>query len=212
MKSILTRICLVGFFFGIGFSAILATSPKFIISRDPAAIRQVYDFSHLRGSALEVAMKERVIGGLEVFQEARQIGVGVGHFAFVNSAGEKTLGCREYGKITFKFEAEGIVVNGERPVMEVEGACEFSEDLAHISPLYIPVARIFAEKPADGEFQFRDGKEITVRFSNLSNEWPRQWVLVGTKMSGGHSDFIVNRNDLGKVLGRPFVLNLRDEN
>lgn len=186
------------------------TSPKFLVSRDPAAIRQVYDFSHLRGSALEVAMKERAIGGLEVFQEARQIGVGLGHFAFVNGAGEKTLGCREFGKVIFKFEAEGIVVNGERPVMEVEGACEFSEDLARISPLYIPVARIFGEKPADGEFQFRDGKEITVRFSNLSNEWPRQWVLVGTRMIGPRSEFTVDRNDLGKILGRPFVLNLQN--
>jgi hypothetical protein len=209
LKTIFFRISILGFFFAVGFSVIHETSPKFISARDPAAIRQVYDFSHLRGSALDVAMKERMVAGLEVFRESERIGLGIGHFAFVNGGGEKTLGCREFGKVMMTFEAEGVVVNGERPMMQVEGACEFSEDLAKVNPLYIPVSRILGERPADGEFQFREGKEVTVRFSNLSDEWPRKWILVGMTMNGTRADFSVDRNDLNKILGHPFLINMQ---
>lgn len=210
MKSNVVRLFLFAAFFAGGYSIIVKSSPRFTIARDPAAIRQVYDFSHLRGSALEVAMKERMVAGLEVYKGDGRVGLALGHFAFVNGNGEKTLGCREYGKVTLVFEAEGIVVNGERPSMEVEGACEFSDDLAKVNPLYIPVARILGEKPADGEFQFRDGKEITVRFGNLSDEWPRKWVLTGMKLGGAKSPgFTVGRNELAKILGHPFLINLQ---
>lgn len=210
LKTNVIRLFIFAAFFACGFSIVTRTSPRFTINRDPAAIRQVYDFSHLRGSALEVAMKERMVAGLEVFKSDGRVGLALGHFAFVNASGEKTLGCREYGKVTMVFEAEGIVVNGERPSMEVEGACEFSDDLAKVNPLYIPVARILGEKPADGEFQFRDGKEVTVRFGNLSDEWPRKWVLTGLRLGGPKStEFAVGRNELTKILGHPFLINLQ---
>ncbi|MBX2988257.1 MAG: hypothetical protein KF802_10195 [Bdellovibrionaceae bacterium] len=208
MKTTFLRLFVLCFFAIGGFSLVFFSTDRFQIARDPAAIRQVYDFSHLRGSALDVAMKERLIAGIEVDRQTDRVGLGMGHFAFVNASGEKTLGCREFGKVAMRFEAEGMVVNGERPAMEVEGACEFSDDLARVSPLYIPVARILGEKPADGEFQFRDGKEITVRFANLSDEWPRKWVLVSVRMMGSRAHFNIDRNDLNKVLGHPFLVNL----
>lgn len=207
MKTNLFRFVVFFGFFAVGFSVITSTSQKFSISRDPAAVRQVYDFSHLRGSALEVAIKERMVAGIEVVRGEGSVGFGLGHFAFVNSGGERTLGCREYDKITLQFEAEGVVVNGERPSMEVEGGCEFSEDLAKVNPLAIPVQRILGEKPADGEFQFRDGKEVAVRFLHLSDEWPRKWVLTGVRLNGGaKGDLSVDRNELGKLLGHPLMV------
>lgn len=208
MKTTVFRLATFIIFFAVGFNIIIATSSRFQINRDPAAIRQVYDFSHLRGSALENAVKERMLAGLEVHKETDRFGIGFGHFAFLNPGGEKTLGCREFSRMVINFEAEGIVVNGERPRMEVEGACEFSSDLSLIDPLYIPVAKIMGERPADGEFQFREGQGITVRFSNISDEWPRKWILTGMKMVG-KTDFTVDKNDLDKILGHPFLINLQ---
>lgn len=208
MKTMLIRSGVFLCFFAFGFALVFRSADRYMIARDPAAIRQVYDFSHLRGSALDVAMKERLVAGLEIDRQTDRIGLGIGHFAFVNGSGEKTLGCREFNRVVLVFEAEGMVVNGERPKMEVEGGCEFSDDLTRINPLYIPVARILGEKPADGEFQFRDGKEVVIRFANLSDEWPRKWVLVGVKMNGSKSDFSVDRNDLNKILGHPYMMSL----
>lgn len=208
MKTTLTRASVFVFFFAVGFAIIFNTTSKFQVSRDPAAIRQVYDFSHLRGSALEGAMKERLVAGIEVFKQEQGLGLGFGHFAFVNANGEKTLGCREYSKMTLQFEAEGVVVNGEKPKMEVEGTCEYSDDLAKINPLWVPVARIMGERPADGEFQFREGKGIIVRFANISDEWPRKWVLVGMNMKGQSKEMSVDRNEIGKILGHPMLVNI----
>lgn len=206
MKTTFFRFFVFFGFFAVGYSVIMSTSPNFPISRDPAAVRQVFDFSHLRGSALDAAIKQRVVAGLEVFKEDGAVSVGLGHFAFVNGGGEKTLGCREYGKVAMVFEADGVVVNGERPKMEVEGACEFSDDLASVNPLTIPVARILGERPADGEFQFLDGKPVTVKFSNLSDEWPRRWILSGIRFDGGKSDVVVDRNELAKLLGHSLLV------
>lgn len=201
LKSYFFRFFVIFGFFAVGYSMISNTSKKFSINRDPAAVRQVYDFSHLRGSALEVAIKERMVSGLEVVRDEGHVGVSLGHFAFTNGAGERTLGCREYGKVVLVFEAEGMVVNGERPKMEVEGACEFSDDLARVNPLTIPIQRILGERPADGEFQFREGKDVAVRFSNLSDEWPRKWLLTGVKFGGAKGDIGVDRGELAKILG-----------
>lgn len=205
MKTMVLRVSVVMICFAIGYGMVKSTTSQFMIGRDPAAIRQSYDFTHLRGSALDVAMKERTLAGLDFVRGQGELGIQLGHFALVNPAGEKTLACREYPKVTMAFEAEGVVVNGERPRMEVEGGCEFNEDLTRINPLMIPVASILGEKPADGEFQFRDGKPVVIRFSNLSDEWPRKWVLVGVKMSG-RSEFQMDRNDVLKILGRPTLI------
>lgn len=208
MRTAIFRVSIFAFCFAAGFSIISATTTRFSPSRDPAAVRQVYDFSHLRGSALEVAAKERMVTGLEVFRNGGSVGFGIGHFAFINDKGERTLACREYGRVSLVFEAEGIVVNGERPTMEVEGGCEFSSDLTKINPLYVPVAQILGEKPADGEFQFREGRAVSVRFTNLSDEWPRKWVLTNLKLNNGKDEFGADRNELRKILGHPMMINL----
>lgn len=212
MKVIATRFFIFFAFFAAGYSFISMNHEKFVVTRDPAAIRQSYDFSHLRGDALSSAMKERMIAGLEVYKETDRMGLAVGHFTFTNGAGEKTLACREFDKMILSFEAEGVVVNGERPSMEIEGGCRFSDDLAKIHPLYLPVARILGEKPADGEFQFRDGSPVAVRFANLSDEWPRKWVLTGVSLSGGKDKLSIERNELRRILGHPFLIDIGSGN
>lgn len=208
MKVIATRFFIFFTFFAAGYSYLSMNQEKFVITRDPAAIRQSYDFSHLRGDALSNAMKERMIAGLEVYKETDRMGLAIGHFTFTNGAGEKTLACREFDKMVLSFEAEGVVVNGERPSMEIEGGCRFSDDLAKIHPLYLPVARILGEKPADGEFQFRDGSPVAVRFANLSDEWPRKWVLTGVSLSGNKEKLAIERNELRRILGHPLLIDI----
>lgn len=208
MKVIATRFLVFFAFFAAGYAHLSFHQERFTIARDPAAVRQVYDFSHLRGDALSSAMKERLVAGLEVVRDGDRMGLSIGHFTFVNGAGEKTLACREFGRMRLSFEAEGVVVNGERPSMEVEGDCRFSDDLAKIHPLYLPVARILGEKPADGEFQFREGPQVAVRFANLSDEWPRKWILTGVSLTGPKEKLFIGRNELRRLVGHPVLLAL----
>ena len=120
---------------------------KYQTVRDPAAIRQVYDFTHLHGSILDSAVKERLVSGLEIYKDQQGLGIGLGHFAFSTGSGEKVLGCRAYKKITFEFEAEGVAVNGEKPTMKVEGQCQYSSDLTKINPIWIMWPEFLASVP-----------------------------------------------------------------
>lgn len=190
-----------------GYFIISLSLHKYQSGRVPAAIRQVYDITHLHGSSLQTAVKERLLGGLETFKDEQGFGIGLGHFAFSLDSGEKILGCRAYQKVTLSFEAEGVAVNGEKPTMVVEGRCEYSADLTKINPLWIPVARIFGEKPSEGEFNDY-GRPVQLKFNNIADHWPRQWVLVGMTVQGDKGQIEINKYEVGQILGKPFLINL----
>jgi hypothetical protein len=203
-------VSLIVFFSMLAGGMIVATNvKKFQAGRDPAAIRQVYDFTHLHGSILDTAVKERLVSGLETFKDDQGFGIGLGHFAFSLDSGEKVLGCRAYQKVTFQFEAEGIAVEGEKPTMTVEGKCEYSNDLTKINPLWIPVARIFGEHPGDGDFNDYE-RPVQLKFAHVSDVWPKHWVLIGLSIQGDQGKVEVDRSEMSQILGRPFMIDLQD--
>ncbi|MGZ3818200.1 MAG: hypothetical protein ACXWRZ_16180, partial [Bdellovibrio sp.] len=159
-----------------GYFLVYYNSGEALLKRDPAAIKNSFDFSNLRGEQLFSAAKQRLLAGLELARslpgkpaEAR---IGLGHFIFTNNKGEKRLACQEFQKVAFSFEAEGVSIAGEKAIMEIEGQCEFSIDMTKINPLALPIARILGETPGDGEFEFNEGSKVTVRFTNLPDQWP----------------------------------------
>ncbi len=206
MKQAWSRIGLTFFSFCIGLGVVKFSERKFIRQRDPAAIRQVFDFSRLRGSALEVAVKERLISGLDVFKSEEGFGLSLGHFAFQKESGEKTLGCQHFSKVILNFEAEGYAVSGNKTSMEIEGQCEYSSDLARINPLIVPMSRILAEKPGDADFNFQQGKAVSLKFLNVPDEWPRKWVLIGVRIEGAGQSISVDRNEVNQILGHPLMV------
>jgi hypothetical protein len=192
-----------------GYAVIHFTStPGAQISRDPAAIGRIYDFSHLSGENLSTAVKQRLLAGFEVQKADGEQGIGFGHFVFIDSQGQKKFACQEFSKVLITFEADGVAVAGQAPQMEVEGACEYSTDMTKINPLWIPVAKILGEKAADGEFQFNEGKAITLRFNNLPEEWPKTWLLksVQLKKENSPNTVTIDRQEVSRIVGHPMVL------
>lgn len=211
MKKLGMTFFLFVFSFGVGYSIMLHTSDWSPVNRDPAAVRQVYDFSSLSGSDLTAAMKKRLLSGSSIVHEKQSLGVELGHFAMAKITGEKTLACQEFQKVTLRFEAEGIATGGERPVMEVEGACEFSPDMTKINPIFIPVDKVLAEKPSDGEIQYREGHPVTLRFRNLTEEWPTRWLLTSVRLSnsGEQKELLIDSEEVTQILGRPMMVNFK---
>lgn len=199
--------------FAVGFYLVFYPTGEEYFRRNPAAIKNNFDFSHLRGEKLFEAAKQRLIAGLELGKnvpgkpaEAR---IGLGHFVFTNEQGEKRLACQEFGKVSLSFEAEGVSVAGEKPVMEIEGRCEFSPDMTKINPLYLPIAKILGERPGDGEFEFNDGPKVIVRFTNLPDEWPRTWLLKSVKLLSDKNTaaVVIESDEVARYMGHPMVLN-----
>jgi len=177
--------------------------------RDPASIQRNYDFSKLEGSALSYAAKQRLLDGAEVVHSASGVGVELGHFVIRGQDGQKEFACQRYPTLVMTFDGEGSAVGGELPRMEVEGACDMSSDINRISALYIPVARIIGEPVADGEFDFREGKQIKLRFANVSDQWPKTWQLRGIKLvdpSGKYSELNVQPDEVREILKKPLTL------
>lgn len=181
-------------------------------SRDPAAIKKVYDFSNLDGSALDQASKQRLVSGAKLIQEAQDIGVELGHFVLRGPDGQKTFACQMYSKIVLVFEGDGMASAGEKPAMEVEGNCEISADINAISPLWIPVARILGEPVAEGDFDYRDGRPARVHFSNVREEWPRVWRLRSVRLSNAHqqgSEVTIEDQELQQYTHKPFIVTFK---
>ncbi len=183
----------------------VASAPR--IARDPAAIRKVYDFSNLDGSALSLASKQRIISGFEAIRKGESIGISLGHFVVKGSDGQKQFACRKYNRITLSFEGEGMAVGGEKPSMQIEGACHEAEDINQISPLVVPVARILDAPVGDGEFDFREDQPVRVRFSNVADQWPTTWALVSVKLSNDASEEVaIEKAEIRTLTERPVVL------
>lgn len=209
MRKFYGVFCLFTVCFVAGYSVINYTTDEYQVNRDPAAIKNTFDFSHLRGEKLHEAVKQRLLSGLELKKSSGGAGISLGHFVFVNENGEKKLACQEFGKVSLAFEAEGVSVAGDKPVMEIEGRCEFSADMAKINPLFLPVAKIVGERPGDGEFQFNEGSTVTVRFTNLPEEWPRTWLLKSVKLVDEKNSeaLVIESDEVARYLGHPMVLN-----
>lgn len=190
-----------------GYGLLKSQTDEYLINRDPAAVRANFDFSHLQGEKLNTAIKQRLLTGLEFRKRTDGASIGLGHFLFLDQRGEKKLACQEFGKVVVAFVADGMSVGGEKPEMEIEGRCEYSPDMARINPLYLPIAKIVGERPGDGEFQFNEGSAVTVRFTNLPEEWPRTWLLKSVKLvnDSGSQAVVVESEEVARYLGHPMV-------
>ncbi len=191
-----------------GYLVIQTHSTDTSINRDPAAIGKVYDFSNLRGESLNTAVKQRLLAGFEIQKNQDEQGLSLGHFVYIDASGEKKFACQEFSKVVLTFVADGVAVAGHSTQMEVEGNCEFTNDVTKINPLWIPVTKILNEKVADGEFQFNGQSNVTLRFTNMPDEWPRTWLLqsVELKSRNAKESMIVESSDINQLLGRPMVL------
>lgn len=175
--------------------------------RDPAAIQKVYDFSALKGDALTLASKQRLLAGFESFTQDGAIGISLGHFVVLGENGEKQFACRKYTKVILTFEGEGMAVGGEKPGMRIEGECREAEDINQIEPLVIPVSRILDQPVGDGEFEFLENYNVAVRFSSVADQWPQQWVLTSVKLTNETTDEVsIEREEIRGLTNRPVVL------
>jgi len=124
--------------------------------------------------------------------------------------GQKEFACQQYSTVILQFEGEGVAIAGELPKMEVEGKCEISSDINSIAAVWIPVSKIIGEPVADGEFDFREGKPAKLKFSNVSDQWPKLWQLRSVKLidpTGAHAEVAIQTPELHEILRKPFLVN-----
>lgn len=206
MKKAVAVFALVGFGFLLGFLPQLGN--KTFIDRNPAALKKGFDITHLKGDALSLAVRERILNGLSVKRLDVGVALSLGNFAYHNDRGQRRLACEDFVKVSFVFEAEGMSVGGDKPVLELSGLCSVSDDLSSINPLILPVPQILAAPPKDGELRFND-QNVSVFFKHIADSWPKLWLLKKVKLLNEQEavSIIIESDEVAKIVGHPVVLN-----
>lgn len=172
--------------------------------RDPAAIKNVFDFSQLQGGALEFASKTRIIERSEIIMDTDRMGVVLGHFITRMSDGRQILACQNYQNLILTFEAEGVAVSGSKPTMIVESPCQPDKDINKISTIWIPYKDILKSQPADGNYDYFE-QPVHISMTHIPDSWPRHWILtqVQLKQLQGPDEIRITAKEVRQILGKP---------
>ena len=188
------------------------SSPSSVPSREPSAIRPMYDFSNLEGSALHAASTQRLMSGFHVLHDKNNVGIELGHFVLRGPGGAKQFACDHFSKVTLTLQGEGMAVGGEKPEMQVAGPCEISSDINSMAPLWIPTDRILQEPVGEGEFEFNDHQQLRVSFKNVSDTWPTLWKVKSIRLStkdAADGDVLVDEQDLNQSGTKPVFVSFK---
>ena len=149
--------------------------------RNPAAIKKVFDFSQLGGSALKMRSHRRLIEEANFKTENGKVLIELGHFVTRGEGNRKVFACDFYEHVSLTFKAEGVANGGEIPTMKVEGPCKVSPDLNKISWISIPVKKILNEKASDMDLNYNESN-THFHFENIGSSWPKNWVLKSVRL------------------------------
>ena len=178
-------------------------SQYFAHSRYPAAI----DDSQRTAFEPNLLPQEQLIKNAEVVTTKKGLGLELGAFLLKNDQGNFVTTCEVFTKIVLTFHAGDMAVNGDAPKMIVEGPCEPGEDPQTIAILPINKRAINDIPTKEVELLYEDSG-ITIRFENVSDNWPGVWILQSVKLAGfKEKSLLVSQEDIRRIRGEPIILN-----
>lgn len=158
------------------------SNSKYIAIRNPAYVQKYAEFSELKGKAWNLLSRERLLAEAFPIREPDRTGLVFGHFITQDDLGKKYFACDLYNKIELTFVAEGITESGETTLMKVQAPCRAKADLNTLETVWIPQKEILSQTPSPSlKFDFAS-TDVHVSFTNLTSQWPRQWILEDIKL------------------------------
>jgi hypothetical protein len=195
--------------------------------RNLASVKTQFDLSCLKNEELNAAVKKRILNGLKTTRRDGHLGLEIGHFVYspngnkglsdcnIKSAREisswssadenRKLACREYPIVKLSFTSDESAENGEKKKFEVEAECQVSNDISKTEMIWIPWEKLASEKPFEGEAQFSTPSKVLVRAQNLTENWPKKWILSAIYLKGQSGEILVDQQDIKNLAGRPVV-------
>ncbi len=191
----------VGFFvlcFTFGLSVFFSFHDETLIQRDPAAVgNKVFQISSLSSEQIRNQLSQKI----KVFPT-------VDGRKSIQFSGFSSGLCKTYPEIEMEFQAEGIAVGGEAPMLKISAPCESGQDPSEMASIQLPIEKLLAEKPRNAEFKF-DGYTAKIEFKNASDEWPKQWILKNVyfkDLAGNQKSAHFDRKITSDKSSRPIVL------
>lgn len=178
-------------------------------NRNPAAIKKVFDFSHLEGRALEMASYKRLIADARILEGNESLGLELGHFVIKDEEAKRQFACNVYNRIELQFKSADMSVNGEPSVMTIEAHCLVNDDINRIHPVWIPMKKILSEREGDIQLHWKEQGDIHISFTNIGDSWPRAWTVSNVKMFNDNdlSKFMqIDQTQMKQILEKPLTL------
>ncbi|OFZ15466.1 MAG: hypothetical protein A2Z20_12295 [Bdellovibrionales bacterium RBG_16_40_8] len=161
------------------------------------------DLSEGRAPAAIDIEQDNLINRVKVILGGGASGIGLGNFRLRNDIGQLVDACEIYNEIEMTFYAGDMAVSGDPPQMIVGGPCLTADDTNLIAPIMIPYAKILPLAVHDTELVGLDNAAIKVSFRNISDSWPRVWVLQEVKITSPSAEAIrADSDDIRRVLGQ----------
>lgn len=190
LKQFLEVLCFLGFV-GTGFVVMQQSWDGVVYiyagsdERLPAAIKKTYDFSHLKGMALQNASRERLLSAARITRHSKgQVSIELGHFLTRDEATHRqVLACDLYDRVEVVLSAVGVANAGATPSMTVEAPCHVStKDINMIEPIWIDSKEILKQVPGDHEFMFHAKYTSSIKFADVVDAWPEEWEITSVKL------------------------------
>lgn len=178
-------------------------------SRSVAAIRRVYDFSTLEGSALERASMQRILSGTRILETQDEVSVEFGHFVVTDQDGNRDFACRVFRNVELELMAVGVSTSEGKPTLKIKAPCKISEDVNQISGIKIPFKRLMSEKPGELELVYAEFPGYEFKTMQLDYQWPTSWELMSVKLTGempGLSQISVPHSEIRSWYKSPFLV------
>jgi hypothetical protein len=104
-------------------------------------------------------------------------------FPLVDKSGENV--CKKYDQIAISFAAEGVAVNGDRPIVKLELDCKLYGEKAFVD-FAVPNQQKSKRKPSSVKI---DEHAISISFHHVSWVWPDTWALSEVEYRSEAGDF-----------------------
>lgn len=180
--------------------------------RSPAAIQSMYDFSNLKGAALNNASKERLIVDAKIEYRDQSVFISLGNFVSMNKNGHKEFVCTTYDMIEMRFVVDGFAVNGVQPQMVAKAQCGFSPDSSHLAPVIIPFGDL-TQMPAKNQvWDFWTNYKLNIETIAMDTQWHKEWTLTYLRVYRSNDESIsveISKGELALLLSSPLLINFK---
>lgn len=184
------------------------SNAKYVMVRNPAHIQKFAEFTELKGKAWNILSRDRLMAEAFPIRETDRTGLVFGHFIATDSAGKKFFACDLYNRIQLDFVAEGVMEHGEITRMRVEAPCRATKNLNMMEPVWIPHQLILQNKTAPTLALDFPESNLSVQFTNLTTDWPRQWVLQEVKLTESPERTLhIDYREMSRTAKSPIYLN-----
>ncbi len=179
--------------------------------RNPAAIRPMFDYSRLEGQPLKIRSLKRLINDARVIAGQGKVGIEFGHFVTKGKDGRGQFACDYYSSVEMKFEGEGLMEGGEKPIMFVRTPCVISTDINRMEAVWIPYENLMTEHKTPASSLEKDYPEssLHLKFEHMTSQWPRQWNLISVRLfnpAQPDQEAAISQNEIGDILDKPFLI------